>query len=151
MLELDQAQAELVNQTRPATETETVSIVQALGRFLAESVTARVDNPATVNDSDVISNGVPATNAFVSYINEADAQITLNFDQADLIVNEPLIALTKTFESNINDAGDVITVTVTATNNGTANAYNLRVFDPTWAELSSQEIAPKLAIRRAST
>jgi uncharacterized repeat protein (TIGR01451 family)/fimbrial isopeptide formation D2 family protein len=90
---------------------------------------ARVDNTATVNDSDVISNGVPATNAFVSYINEANTQITLNFDQADLIVNEPLIALTKTFESNINDAGDVITVTVTATNNGTATAYNLRVFD----------------------
>jgi uncharacterized repeat protein (TIGR01451 family)/fimbrial isopeptide formation D2 family protein len=90
---------------------------------------ARVDNTATVNNADVISNGVPATNAFVSYINEVDTQITINFDQADLVVNEPQIALTKTFESAINDAGDVITVTVTATNNGTATAYNLRVFD----------------------
>ena len=90
---------------------------------------ARVDNTATVNDADVISNGAPATNAFVSYINEANTQITINFDQADLVVNEPLIALTKTFESNVNDAGDVITVTVTATNNGSATAYNLRVFD----------------------
>jgi len=90
---------------------------------------ARVDNTATVNDGDVISNGAPATNAIVSYLNEANTQITLNFDQADIVVNEPQIALTKTFESNINDAGDVITVTVTATNNGTATAYNLRVFD----------------------
>jgi uncharacterized repeat protein (TIGR01451 family)/fimbrial isopeptide formation D2 family protein len=90
---------------------------------------ARVDNAATVNDTDVISNGVPATNAFVHYINEVNTDITLNFDQADLVVNEPLIALTKTFESNVNDAGDVITVTVTATNNGSATAYNLRVFD----------------------
>ncbi|UCB54823.1 MAG: DUF11 domain-containing protein [Thiotrichales bacterium] len=90
---------------------------------------ARVDNTATVNDTDVISNGAPATNAFVSYINEANSQITINFDQADLVVNEPQIALTKTFESNVNDAGDVITVTVTATNTGTATAYNLRVFD----------------------
>ena len=90
---------------------------------------ARVENTATVNDSDVISNGVPATNAIVSYRNEANAVITLNFDQADLLVGEPEIALTKSFESNINDAGDVITVTVTATNNGTATAYNLRVLD----------------------
>ncbi len=90
---------------------------------------ARVENTATVNDGDVISNGVPATNAIVSYLNEAGTQITLNFNQADLLVREPQIALTKSFESNINDAGDVITVTVTATNNGTATAYNLRVFD----------------------
>ena len=82
-----------------------------------------------MNDSDIISNGVPATNAIVSYLNEANTQITLNFDQTDIVVNEPQIALTKSFESNINDAGDVITVTVTATNNGTATAYNLRVFD----------------------
>ncbi|MBT8127795.1 MAG: isopeptide-forming domain-containing fimbrial protein, partial [Gammaproteobacteria bacterium] len=90
---------------------------------------ARVENTATVNDGDSISNGVPATNAIVSYLNEAGTQITLNFDQADLLVREPQIALTKSLETNINDAGDVITVTVTATNNGTATAYNLRVFD----------------------
>jgi molybdopterin molybdotransferase len=51
MLDLDQAQAELVKQTRPATETETVSIDQALGRFLAETVTARVENPAFSNSA----------------------------------------------------------------------------------------------------
>ena len=40
-----------------------------------------------------------------------------------------LIALTKSFAVANSDAGDILTVTVTATNNGTAAAYNLRVLD----------------------
>jgi len=90
---------------------------------------ARVNNIATVNESDLISNGSPVTNAFVSYRDKDNFQVTQNFSQFDLIVNEPVIALVKSYESAVNDAGDVITVTVTATNTGTAAAYNLRVLD----------------------
>lgn len=95
----------------------------------AVSFIARVENSAAVNDTSLISNGDPATNAFISYVNEAATTITQDFAQFDLQVTEPLIALTKTFESEFNDATDIITVTVTATNNGTATAYNLRVLD----------------------
>ena len=51
MLDLDQAQVEISKQIRPALNTETVSIDQALGRYLAAPVTARVDNPAFDNSA----------------------------------------------------------------------------------------------------
>ncbi len=90
---------------------------------------ARVNNSASVNSTDVISNGAPATNVVMSYINEASTLVTQNFNQFDIVVREPVIVLTKAYETANNDAGDVITVTVTATNTGTATAYNLKVFD----------------------
>jgi len=90
---------------------------------------ARVENTAGTNDADVISNGDPATNATARYDNEAGTTITQNFNQVDVQVREPLIDLTKTFAVANADAADVLTVTVTATNNGTATAYNLRVLD----------------------
>ena len=91
---------------------------------------ARVDNTAGVNDTNVISNGDPVTNTFLSYDNDAGTQVRLDFSQFDIRVHEPKITLTKTYETVSNDAGDVITVTVTATNTDTvATAYNLKVFD----------------------
>ena len=90
---------------------------------------ARVDNSAGVNNTNVISNGAPATNVVMSYINETSTLITQNYNQIDVVIREPNIALTKSYETASNDAGDVITVTVTATNTGTASAYNLKVFD----------------------
>ncbi|MDH5424238.1 MAG: isopeptide-forming domain-containing fimbrial protein, partial [Gammaproteobacteria bacterium] len=90
---------------------------------------ARLNNSAAVNNADIISNGPPSTNTFVSYLNEADVQVINNFARFDLIVREPVISLSKSYESAINDAGDIITVTVTASNTGTATAYNLRVLD----------------------
>lgn len=90
---------------------------------------ARVDNSAGVNEADVISNGTPNTNTYLSYDNDAGTQVTLNFSNVDIVVREPVIALTKAYETVANDAADVITVTVTATNNGLATAYNLKVFD----------------------
>ncbi len=51
MLNLDQAQAEIIKQIRPATETENLAIAQALGRFLAQPVYALVDNPAFSNSA----------------------------------------------------------------------------------------------------
>ena len=90
---------------------------------------ARVNNIASNNEAGLISNGSPATVATVSYLDNALALQVLNFAQNDLVVREPVIALTKTMEAANADASDILTVTVTATNTGTATAYNLRVFD----------------------
>lgn len=51
MLDLDQAQAEIIKKIRPATNAETVSIDQALGRYLAAPVAAQVNNPAFDNSA----------------------------------------------------------------------------------------------------
>ncbi len=93
------------------------------------SFIARVENTVVTNDTDDISNGTPATNATVSYVDEANNTVTLNFASNNAVVSEPQIALTKSFSAASTDAGDVLTVTVTATNTGTATAYNLRVMD----------------------
>jgi uncharacterized repeat protein (TIGR01451 family) len=90
---------------------------------------ARVENIAGNNNADIITNGNPATNAFARYVDEAGAIITQNFPEVAVEVREPLIALTKSFAVANADAADVLTITVTATNNGTATAYNLRVLD----------------------
>ncbi len=90
---------------------------------------ARVENTGGNNDTDVISNGDPATNAFARYVDQVGATITQDFNQVDIQVREPHIDLTKTFAVANADAADVLTVTVTATNSGTATAYNLRVLD----------------------
>lgn len=90
---------------------------------------ARFENTVITNDTNVISNGAPATNATVTYIDEGGGAITLNFASNDAIVSEPQIALTKTFSAANTDAGDVLTVTVAASNTGSATAYNLRVMD----------------------
>lgn len=93
------------------------------------SFIARVNNIAGNNNAGLISNGGAATVATVSYRDETNTLVTLNFGQNDLIVREPVIVLTKTMEVANADASDILTVTVTATNTGTATAYNLRVFD----------------------
>ncbi|MGD9007846.1 MAG: isopeptide-forming domain-containing fimbrial protein, partial [Desulfobacteraceae bacterium] len=90
---------------------------------------ARVENIAGTNDGDTIGNGAPATNATASYVNESGTPISYNFDQVDLLLREPDIALTKAFAVANADADDRLSVTVTATNTGTATAYNLRVLD----------------------
>jgi uncharacterized repeat protein (TIGR01451 family)/fimbrial isopeptide formation D2 family protein len=93
------------------------------------SFIARVNNIASNNNAGLISNGGAATVATASYRDETNTLVTLSFGQHDLIVREPVIALTKTMEVANADAADILTVTVTATNTGTATAYNLRVFD----------------------
>ena len=90
---------------------------------------ARVENTALTNDGDVLSNGQPATLATARYIDEANNPVTLDFNQVDVLVQEPRIALTKDFAVAAADAGDILSVTVTAANTGTATAYNLRVLD----------------------
>jgi uncharacterized repeat protein (TIGR01451 family)/fimbrial isopeptide formation D2 family protein len=90
---------------------------------------ARVENSAATNDGDTMGNGSPATSVTAAYINESGNPISYTFDQVDLLLREPEIALTKTFAVADADAADRLTVSVTATNNGTAPAYNLRVLD----------------------
>ncbi len=90
---------------------------------------ARVENTLETDDADVISNGHPATVTTAEYIDETGTLVSYDIVQTDIVVSEPLIALTKAFNVTEADAGDTLTVTVTATNNGTATAYNLRVLE----------------------
>ena len=97
---------------------------------------ARVENTALTNNANVITNGSgtvnPATctgGAGVCYEDEAGNDVALEFAPVNVVVREPVIALTKSFAVANSDAGDILTVTVTATNNGTSAAYNLRVLD----------------------
>ena len=104
--------------------------------FVVNFIT-RVENIAGNVEGTVITNGGgtvdPVTCAggvAVCYVNEAGTAIALDFSSEDIIVREPDIALTKSFAPVVNsDAADILTVTVTATNNGTAAAYNLQVLD----------------------
>ena len=90
---------------------------------------ARVDNLATSRDGDLIQNGGAFTVTDVRYLNEVGAEIVLEVGAAELIVGEPQLDLATTFSVAEVDAGDLPRVTVTATNNGTATAYNPRFLD----------------------
>ncbi|WOX04765.1 isopeptide-forming domain-containing fimbrial protein [Microbulbifer pacificus] len=91
---------------------------------------ARVQNSAANNDSTSLINGQPATNATLEWRDESGSDHSLDYGQVEAQITEPLIALTKSWDATADlDAGDVITITLTATNNGTANAYNLRLWD----------------------
>ena len=76
-----------------------------------------------------MTNGGAATVTTVSYIDEIGNPVVIDFEAARALVSEPLIELTKAFSVAQVDADDVVTVTVTATNNGSATGYNLRVLD----------------------
>jgi large repetitive protein len=90
---------------------------------------ARVENTAGTNDGGQIINGGTSTTATTKYVDEGGNTVTLTFAAASIVVREPRITLTKSFAVANADAADVLTVTVTATNNGTASAYDLRVLD----------------------
>lgn len=66
MLSLEQAQEAIIGAIRSATRSETVSLADAAGRYLAEAATAVVGNPAfdnssmdgyAVNTADLVANG----------------------------------------------------------------------------------------------
>jgi uncharacterized repeat protein (TIGR01451 family)/fimbrial isopeptide formation D2 family protein len=93
---------------------------------------ARVENTANTNEGDVIRNGgigPGSTQATLSYTDAGGNPVVINMGPADITVREPVIVLDKTYAVASADADDVLTVTVTATNNGTSPAYNLNVFD----------------------
>ncbi len=87
---------------------------------------ARVDNVATSRDGDAIRNGGMSTVTEVRYVNEAGTQVVLEIGEAALLVREPQLDLTLAYSVAEVDAGDIPRVTVTATNSGTATAYNPR-------------------------
>ncbi len=96
---------------------------------------ARVENITGLQavDNDVIRNGGTgpgSTNVVLEFDDPLGNSQQVNLGPADLTIAEPLIVIDKSFGVVTNaDAGDVLTVTVTATNNGTAPAYNLQVLD----------------------
>lgn len=90
---------------------------------------ARVENSTSTNAGDTLANGDPATTAYAMYTDESGSTVQIDFGQVDVVVQEPHIVLTKAFAVANADAADVLTVTVTAENDGTATAYNLRVLD----------------------
>ena len=89
----------------------------------------RVENTVNTNNAGLIRNGGAFTVANAQYTNSSNTVITLAYSNVDVQVQEPVIALSKTFTPITTDAGDQVLVTVTATNTGTATAYNLRVLD----------------------
>lgn len=90
---------------------------------------ARIDNAAANQEGLVIGNGGAYTVTNVTYIDEADNAVVIDFEAAEVVVSEPELLLTKAFAVTAADASDVLTVTVTAENTGTATAYNPRVLD----------------------
>ncbi|VAW55291.1 hypothetical protein MNBD_GAMMA06-1054, partial [hydrothermal vent metagenome] len=103
---------------------------------------ARVDNSAANNEAVVLTNGggtlnttLPPSLSYctggvgVCYVNDANTVVAQDFAPVDIVIREPVIALTKAFSVLNSDAADILTVTVTATNNGTAAAYNLQILD----------------------
>ena len=100
-------------------------------RFTFElTFVARVQNSASNNDGTSLVNGQPATNATLEWRDESNTDHSLDYGQVEVQVTEPLVALAKSWDAVADrDAADVITITLSATNNGTANAYNLRIWD----------------------
>ena len=109
---------------------------------------ARVENSAVTTEGAILTNGggtvdtsLPPSPAYctggvgVCYVNDMNTVVALDFAPVSIEVNEPAIALTKSFAPVVNsDAADVLTVTVRATNTGipalnNAPAYNLQVMD----------------------
>ena len=90
---------------------------------------ARIDNVEANQDGLVIRNGGIYTVTNVSYIDEASNLVVIDFEAAEVIVSEPVIELQKDFAVEQADASDQLSVTITATNTGTATAYNPRLLD----------------------
>ncbi|MFA6902921.1 MAG: isopeptide-forming domain-containing fimbrial protein [Gallionellaceae bacterium] len=98
----------------------------------AISFIGRVENTVNTNNANLIRNGGAFTVANAQYTNSSSVVVTLPYANADIQVQEPRITLTKAFSQASTDVADLITVTVTATNNTAGNlatAYNLQVRD----------------------
>lgn len=91
---------------------------------------AQVINSGITNNGDLLANGHPATSVTAQYLDEIGTLVSYNYGQVDVEVTEPQIDLSQSFSVAETDAGDSVRVTVSATNNGTATAYNLRVLAP---------------------
>jgi uncharacterized repeat protein (TIGR01451 family) len=110
---------------------QTVTMSNRMDRrfeFNVQFVT-RVDNLLGTQDGDMIRNGGASTVTEVRYVNETLTPVVLAIGEAALLVREPRLDLATTFSVLEADAGDIPRVTVTATNSGTATAYNPRFLD----------------------
>ncbi len=96
----------------------------------AISFIAQVQNSVLTNAGDLLANGHPVTVATVQYRDETNVLVSYDYSQADVTVAEPQITLVQFFSVAETDASDTVRVTVTATNGGTATAYNLEVLVP---------------------
>ncbi|WP_160152664.1 isopeptide-forming domain-containing fimbrial protein [Microbulbifer sp. ALW1] len=93
---------------------------------------ARVDNTPANNNGEgssgtVLENGT-GDSTFLRYADAMGNESKLSFGNVSVRVIEPELALEKSW-TDPQDAGDDITVTLTATNNGSAPAYNLRILE----------------------
>ncbi|WP_444900438.1 isopeptide-forming domain-containing fimbrial protein [Microbulbifer sp. VAAC004] len=107
---------------------ELTTVTGSLFDFPVEFI-ARIENSSNTDDGDVLGNGGSYTTAQVSYVDEANQNVTVPFASHEITVLEPKIQLNKSFAVTNSDADDILTVTVTAENIGTATAYNLQVLD----------------------
>ncbi|WP_444884444.1 isopeptide-forming domain-containing fimbrial protein [Microbulbifer sp. PSTR4-B] len=107
---------------------ELTTVTGSLFDFPVEFI-ARIENSSNTGDGDVLGNGGSYTTAQVSYVDEANQNVTVPFASHEITVLEPKIQLNKSFAVTNSDADDILTVTVTAENIGTAAAYNLQVLD----------------------
>ncbi|WP_444933686.1 isopeptide-forming domain-containing fimbrial protein [Microbulbifer sp. JTAC008] len=107
---------------------ELTTVSGSLFDFPVEFI-ARIENSSNTNDGDVLGNGGSHTTAQVTYVDESGAAVAVPFDAHEITVLEPQIQLTKSFAVTNSDADDILTVTVTAENIGSADAYNLQVLD----------------------
>jgi large repetitive protein len=101
----------------------------------------RLRNGGSTNDGLGNPNPVPAlsvcssnpTLARLTYSDETNSVVTLNYDFTDVIVRHPQVTVIKTFQAvaaNEPDANDVLEVTVTATNTSAfVPAYKLEILD----------------------
>lgn len=107
---------------------------------------ARVDNVATSRDGVTLRNGGTSTITEVRYVDESANPVVLSIGEAALLVQEPQLDLATSFSVAAVDAADRPRVLVTATNNGTATAYNPRLFD----DLRAVELAYRGDIQGAN-
>ncbi|WP_237062503.1 hypothetical protein, partial [Microbulbifer zhoushanensis] len=90
---------------------------------------ARIENSTFTNDGDILVNGGSGTVADARYVDEGGNLVVVPFEAHEVEVREPQIVLAKSFAVAESDADDVLTVTVSAENTGSATAYNLQVLD----------------------
>ncbi|MCO1334424.1 isopeptide-forming domain-containing fimbrial protein [Microbulbifer sp. OS29] len=107
---------------------ELTTVAGSLFDFPVEFI-ARIDNSSNTNDGDILGNGGSYTTAQVTYVDQSGAAIAVPFDSHEILVQEAQIQLAKSFSVTNSDADDILTVTVTAENTGTTEAYNLQVLD----------------------
>ncbi|WP_237055237.1 isopeptide-forming domain-containing fimbrial protein [Microbulbifer sediminum] len=107
---------------------EVTMVSGSLFDFQIEFV-ARIENSQFTNDGDVLVNGGSGTVADARYIDRAGNLVVVPFAAHEVEILEPAVTLTKSFSVSEADADDVLTVTVTAENTGSATAYNLQVLD----------------------